>query len=99
MEPRRAANIVPVIASNRIGRESSRDLEMTFYGSSLITDHRGSLVESADAKSETILTASFDLEEIREHRRAWGVFRDRRPDLYHPLLRLDGSQSVREPKS
>ena len=56
------------------------------------------LEESADAKSETILTASFDLEEIREYLRAWGVFRDRRPDLYHPLLRLDGSQSVREPK-
>lgn len=86
-----AANMVPVIASNRIGTEESRGVEMTFYGSSFITDHLGAFVETADKKTETVLTASFDLDYQREYRRSWGVFRDRRPDLYSPLLTLDGN--------
>jgi N-carbamoylputrescine amidase len=89
-----AANIVPVIASNRIGTEKSGDLEMTFYGSSFITDHRGAIVESADRTSETLLTADFDLEEIGKYRRAWGIFRDRRPETYRSLLSLDGQHTV-----
>lgn len=93
-----AANVVPVIASNRVGSESSNETRMTFYGSSFITDHVGALVESADRTSTTVLTAAFDLDEIREYRRAWGVFRDRRPDLYRPLLSLDGSLPAQEPK-
>ena len=40
--------------------------------------------------SETVLTAAFDLDEVRRQRQSWGVFRDRRPDLYYPLLSLDG---------
>jgi N-carbamoylputrescine amidase len=94
-----AANVIPVVASNRVGGESSNGIEMTFYGSSFITDHVGSLIESADRTSETVLTASFDLNEIREYRRAWGVFRDRRPDLYRPLISLDGRLVNPEPKS
>lgn len=89
-----AANVVPVVASNRIGREKSGDLQMDFYGSSFITDHTGKLLECADRTSEGLLTASFDLEEIRQYRRSWGVFRDRRPDLYDALLTLDGSHST-----
>lgn len=85
-----AANMVPVIASNRIGTERSGDAEITFYGSSFITDHLGAFVETADKSTESILVASFDLDEQREYRRSWGVFRDRRPDLYGPLLTLDG---------
>jgi len=84
-----AANVMPVVASNRIGKESSGDLEMDFYGSSFITDHLGNLVASADRSSEAVLTATIDLQAIRDYRRAWGVFRDRRPDLYGPLLSLD----------
>jgi N-carbamoylputrescine amidase len=86
-----AANVMPVVASNRIGRESSGDLEMEFYGSSFITDHLGNLVVTADRESEAVLTTTVDLEAIREYRRAWGVFRDRRPDLYGALLTLDGA--------
>ena len=71
--------------------ESSNGIEMTFYGSSFITDHVGAIAKSADRTSETILTVDFDLKEIREYRRAWGVFRDRRPDLYRSLLSLDGT--------
>jgi len=89
-----AANIVPVIASNRIGAESSGDLEMDFYGSSFIAGPTGEMKQEADRKTESVLVETFDLDEIRKFRRSWGVFRDRRPDLYTPLLSLDGSHAV-----
>jgi N-carbamoylputrescine amidase len=89
-----AANVVPVIASNRIGKETSGAAELDFYGSSFITDHTGAMTESADRSSECVLTAAFDLEEVRLYRRTWGVFRDRRPDLYGSLLTLDGQQTA-----
>ena len=85
-----AANVVPVVASNRIGKESSKDKAMEFYGSSFICDETGALLQTADRKSETVLTATFDLDRIRLYRRNWGLFRDRRPDLYGALLTLDG---------
>jgi len=85
-----AANIVPVVASNRIGKESSGAIELEFYGSSFITDHTGAIAKSADRSTECVLTATFDLDAVRRYRRDWGVFRDRRPDLYGPLLTLDG---------
>ena len=69
---------------------------MAFYGSSFITDHLGNLLVTADRDSESVLTATFDLEAIREYRRAWGVFRDRRPDLYESLLTLDGQPRITE---
>ncbi len=87
-----AANILPVIASNRIGTESSGELSMQFYGSSFIADHVGDVVCEADRESRAVLTHTFDLAEIADYRREWGVFRDRRPDLYRPLLTLDGKQ-------
>ncbi len=89
-----AANILPVIASNRIGEEASGDLSMQFYGSSFISNHVGEKVCEADRESEAILTHTFDLAEIADYRREWGVFRDRRPDLYRTLLTLDGKTSV-----
>jgi N-carbamoylputrescine amidase len=89
MQGHAAANIVPVIASNRIGVEQGRQWRVQYYGSSFITDHTGAVIEQADRAAESILTASFDLDAIREYRRAWGVFRDRRPELYAPLLALD----------
>ncbi|MEM6833023.1 MAG: N-carbamoylputrescine amidase [Pseudomonadota bacterium] len=86
-----AANIMPVIASNRIGIErSDSGVEMEFYGSSFIANQVGALVQSADRETESVLTYSFNLDEIRRQRRDWGVFRDRRPDLYGTLLTLDG---------
>ncbi len=89
-----AANVVPVVASNRIGREQSGEIEMEFYGSSFITDWTGALIESADRSSECVLTATLDLEAAAEYRRSWGVFRDRRPDLYGSLLTLDGQRAA-----
>ena len=85
-----AANIVPVVASNRVGREKSGEIEMEFYGSSFITNYTGGFIASADRTTEGMLTATLDLEEAREYRRSWGVFRDRRTDLYAPLLTMDG---------
>lgn len=49
---------------------------------------------SADDKNEDVLIAEFDLEQIKSKRHSWGVFRDRRPDLYKVLLTLDGSKSL-----
>ena len=89
-----AANILPVIASNRIGTETSGDLSMDFYGSSFIANETGQLMASADRESESVLTHTFDLQEIARYRREWGVFRDRRPDLYRPILTLDGERQV-----
>lgn len=84
MKGHAAANIMPVIASNRIGTETD-GTSMTFYGSSFICDESGELVASADRESECVLTAAFDLDAIAKKRREWGVFRDRRPEMYRIL--------------
>ncbi len=81
-----AANIMPVIASNRVGYERQGDLEMTFYGSSFIADETGEIVEEADRESETVLVHTFDLDAIDIKRRQWGVYRDRRPSMYGRLM-------------
>jgi N-carbamoylputrescine amidase len=90
MQGHSAANVMPVIASNRIGVERGERWTVEYYGSSFITDHTGAIQKSADRVSESVLTASFDLETIATYRESWGLFRDRRPDLYRPLLTLDG---------
>lgn len=90
MQGHAASNIMPLVASNRIGAESGERWSVTYYGSSFIADHTGAIVEQADRTTESIVTASFDLDKIREYRDAWGVFRDRRPDLYGPIITLDG---------
>ena len=90
MQGHAGANLLPVIASNRIGHEDGESCSLDFYGSSFITDHTGAKVAEADRESSGVITAEFDLDEIRQARVAWGVFRDRRPDLYGHLLTLDG---------
>lgn len=77
---------MPVVASNRIGHEVQKDSEMTFYGSSFIADETGGLVAEADRETEGVITAEFDLDAIAQKRREWGVFRDRRPEMYGTLL-------------
>jgi len=91
MQGHAAANLVPLVASNRVGVERGQKYEMTFYGSSFIAGPTGEKVVEAGREGETVITASFDLDAVRAERHAWGVFRDRRPDLYAPLLTLDGS--------
>jgi N-carbamoylputrescine amidase len=91
MQGHAAANVMPLVASNRIGVERGQQYEMTFYGSSFIADPTGAKVAEAGRDGEAILTATFDLDAVRAQRHAWGVFRDRRPELYAPILTLDGT--------
>ncbi len=90
MQGHAGANLVPVVASNRIGEEWIEDSMIRFYGSAFIADHTGQLVVSMDETTEGSIVAEFDLDEVAKARRSWGVFRDRRPDLYGALLTLDG---------
>ncbi|WP_422366162.1 N-carbamoylputrescine amidase [Pelagibius sp.] len=90
MQGHAAANLVPLVASNRIGREEGEATGVTFYGSSFITDQTGAKVAEADESHRAVLTASFDLDALQARRASWGLFRDRRPELYGPLLTLDG---------
>lgn len=89
MQGHAAANMMPLIVSNRVGTERL-STEITFYGSSFIADQTGQLVKEMDRSSEGIITATFDLDRIAEERRGWGLFRDRRPDLYGALMSSDG---------
>jgi N-carbamoylputrescine amidase len=101
MQGHAGANLTPLVAANRIGHEVGRGddtlgrREITFHGSSFIADPTGDKVAEADRASEAVLTATFDRDELRQMRHAWGLFRDRRPDLYGPLLTLDGSTGTR----
>jgi len=90
MQGHAAANMIPVVASNRIGTEESAS-KLTFYGSSFITDETGEKVAEAPMDEQAVLTATFDLDALLARRSAWGLFRDRRTDLYRRLLTLDGA--------
>jgi N-carbamoylputrescine amidase len=89
-----AANLMPLVASNRIGVERSlqdpENLYIRFYGSSFIADPLGAKVAEAGEQDEAVLLAQFDLAAAAEQRDNWFVFRDRRPELYWPLVTLDG---------
>jgi N-carbamoylputrescine amidase len=79
-----------VIAANRVGTETGERCSLTFYGSSFITDGCGAIIEQAPRAGAAVVTADLDLDELAAARAAWGLFRDRRPDLYVPVLSLDG---------
>lgn len=79
MQGHAVSNVMPVIASNRIGTEASGQ---RFHGSSFICNHRGDLVASFERTEEGVLTHTFDLDFLATHRAAWGFFRDRRPEFY-----------------
>jgi N-carbamoylputrescine amidase len=86
-----AANIMPLAASNRVGKESAPDGRFDiFYGRSFIADEQGEKVAEMNRVEEGVRLARFDLDALSELRRSWGVFRDRRPELYGALLSIDG---------
>ncbi len=74
-------NVIPVVASNRIGDEGGQ----IFYGSSFIADQRGNKLRELGRQEEGVITADFDLEQVRSDRASMGFFRDRRPELYGAL--------------
>ena len=89
-----AANLMPLMASNRIGTERSlqdpKNLYLRFYGSSFIAGPQGEMMVEAKEDEEAFLLAKFDLAVLEAQRRGWFVFRDRRPDLYGALVTQDG---------
>jgi N-carbamoylputrescine amidase len=91
MQGHAAANIIPVMAANRVGHEKGSTTEITFYGSSFIADYTGEIVAEAGRDTEEVISAEFDVATIEALRTSWGLFRDRRPDLYGSLLSLDGN--------
>lgn len=90
MQGHAAANLIPVVAANRIGtetiRQNTHDSTLQFYGSSFITDGRGEIIQEASTDNQEVITATFDLDKLAIDRRQWGVFRDRRPSMYATLL-------------
>ncbi|KIZ01828.1 hypothetical protein MNEG_6133 [Monoraphidium neglectum] len=101
-----AANLTPVVASNRVGKEEFEKSSITFYGGSFISGQRGEVLQQVGgdkdflqhgnltpdpSKEEGFVVQEFDLDELRATRLGWGVFRDRRPDIYKPLVTFDGS--------
>jgi N-carbamoylputrescine amidase len=91
-----AANIMPVLASNRVGKETAPDGRFDiFYGRSFIADHQGEKVQEMNRLEVGARLQDFDLNAIGELRRAWGIFRDRRPELYGTLMTKDGSTRLR----
>lgn len=90
-----AANLIPVVASNRIGVEEDEDSSITFYGSSFIAGPQGNKVAEADRAEAAVLVAEFDLEQLEIQRLEWGIFRDRRPDLYRIISSYDGEVTVK----
>jgi len=90
MQGHAAANVISVVASNRIGFESVQGQTNGFYGKSFICDRSGEIIQEASNNKEEIITAEIDIEKDHLFRRNWGLFRDRRVDLYKELLTLDG---------
>lgn len=87
MKGHAAANIMPLLASNRVGVEEAKNSSMKFFGSSFISDQHGDFVKEMNREEEGMRVAEFDLKAIAEERYSWGVYRDRRTDLYSPLLK------------
>ena len=82
-----------LLNDDRIGRETGESCEMTFYGSAFIADQTGHKVAEADRETRDVIVATFDLDALKEYRTSWGLFRDRRPDLYGGILSLDGGDA------
>ena len=93
MQGHAAANIVPVIAANRYGLEEVTPSEenggqsssLDFYGSSFMTDETGAILERAERQGEAVLLATYDLDKGASERLNWGLFRDRRPEMYQRI--------------
>ena len=90
-----AANLVPVIAANRVGVElveptsanGGQKSSLTFYGNSFLSDGTGGVIASLGDSEEGIIYADYDLDELEKSRLEWGLFRDRRPAMYKDIIK------------
>ncbi len=89
------SNVVPIVSANRVGNEGGQ----IFYGSSFIANHRGEKLAELDRTEVGAVTASIDLDQVRKDRASFGFFRDRRPELYSPLLTSDGASPPTPPQA
>ncbi len=94
MQGHAAANLAPLVVANRVGSETGELGTTNFWGRSFIAGPTGEIVAEADDHSDTFITATFDLDAIRQMRANWGVFRDRRPEAYGPLMTMDGTNPM-----
>ena len=92
------ANLMPLVAANRIGREEGQRFGIDFYGTSFIADNTGAVVADAERRREAVIHASFDRTALSALRSSWGLFRDRRPELYGPIRTLDGKRPFVTPE-
>ena len=94
MQGHSAANIIPVVAANRYGLEEVEPTEenggqkssLNFYGTSFMTEETGDIIKKAGRDTEEILISGYDFEMLRSKRLEWGIFRDRRPEMYGKLM-------------
>lgn len=84
-----AQNVLPLLASNRIGKEDDMGATVTFFGHSFATNQYGEVIAEMDENTEGYRIVEYDFDALRKERTTWGVFRDRRTDLYHDLLLVD----------
>lgn len=97
MQGHAAANMMPLVASNRVGTEIDGKTSVTFYGTSFIAGFTGEILAEADRTGETHVTATVDLDLAAAYRGSWGIFRDRRPHVYGALHTLDGRTRAAKP--
>jgi N-carbamoylputrescine amidase len=79
------ANGYFVGAINRVGTEAPWNIG-EFYGQSYFCDPRGQIIAEGSRDKDELIVADLDMDQIREVRNTWQFFRDRRPDLYGPLV-------------
>ncbi|MFZ3148648.1 MAG: agmatine deiminase family protein [Methanothrix sp.] len=87
------ANSVYVAAANRVGCEG----DLVFWGSSFVCDPFGKIMARAGSSTEEVLVVELDLARNEAVREGWGFFRNRRPDVYWPIIEM--VQEEEKPKA
>lgn len=77
-----------MVAINRIGNEG----QVTFYGSSFISDPYGRKLVQAPRNEPAVLIADLDLDQRRDWLTLFPFLQTRRPDTYRALLGGDGNE-------
>jgi beta-ureidopropionase len=83
-----AENAYYVVGCNKAGAENVDDITAHYYGSSAIVSPRGQVLAQAADGEPDIIHAELDLDLILDQRRKLFVYRDRRPELYGPIVEM-----------